>query len=113
MKPGYQVELDLIGNRITALTGLGDLTADLVAAVGRLAERQPKLGTAPPAVELAARLREAAGESGLAGEVSAARHEVEEFRQLLSDAQSSYTEADADAGSSVRAAGERSDGSAT
>ncbi|TQM78294.1 hypothetical protein FHX81_0556 [Saccharothrix saharensis] len=110
---GYRVELDLIANRITALTRLGDLTGDLATAVGRLAERQPKLGTAPPAVELATRLRAAAGESGLAGEVSAARREVEEFRQWVSAAGSSYTEADADVGTSVRAAGERPDGSTT
>ncbi|MFE9749881.1 hypothetical protein ACFYOT_33630 [Saccharothrix saharensis] len=112
-RQGYQVELDLIRNRITTLTRLGDLTGDLVTAVSRLAERQPKLGGAPPAVELATRLRAAAGESGLAGEVSAAQREVEEFRRWVTDAKSSYTEADADVGASVRTAGERSDGSAT
>jgi hypothetical protein len=110
---GYHVELDLIEDRITTLTRLGDLTGDLVTAVSRLAERQPLLGTAPPAVELAARLRAAAGESGLAGEVSAAQREVEEFRRLLSDAKASYTDVDADAGSSVRAAGEPSGRAAT
>ncbi|WP_033440492.1 hypothetical protein [Saccharothrix sp. NRRL B-16314] len=106
---GYHVELDLIEDRITTLTRLGDLTGDLVAAVSRLAERQPMLGAAPPAVELAARLRAAAGESGLAGEVSAAKGEVEAFLRTLSDTKASYSEVDADAGSSVRAAG-RSDG---
>lgn len=109
MSTGYHVELDLIDDRITTLSRLGDLTGDLVASVSRLAERQPKLGTAPPAVELAKRLRAAAGESGLAGEVSAARREVEAFRKILSDAKTAYTDADADAESSVRAAGERSD----
>ncbi|MFD0203617.1 MULTISPECIES: hypothetical protein [Saccharothrix] len=110
---GYHVELDLIEDRITTLTRLGDLTGDLVTAVSRLAERQPMLGTAPPAVELAQRLREAAGESGLAGEVSAAQREVEAFRQVLSDAKASYTEVDDDASASVRAAGERSGREAT
>lgn len=102
--PGYHVELDLIEDRIATLTRLGDLTGDLVAAVSRLAEREPKLGTAPPAVELAARLRAAAGESGLAGEVSAAQREVEAFRRMLSDAKARYVEVDAAAGSSMRAA---------
>ncbi|MER5267560.1 hypothetical protein ABTZ99_36235 [Actinosynnema sp. NPDC002837] len=109
---GYHVELDLIEDRIATLTRLGDLTGDLVTAVSRLAERQPMLGTAPPAVELASRLRAAAGESGLAGEVSAAQREVVAFRQLLADVKAAYTEVDDDAGSAVRAAGERSDGAA-
>ncbi|KOX14515.1 hypothetical protein ADK67_42470 [Saccharothrix sp. NRRL B-16348] len=100
----------MIEDRIAALTRLGDLTGDLVTAVSRLAERQPMLGTAPPAVELASRLRAAAGESGLAGEVSAAQREVVAFRRLLSDARTAYTEVDAAAASAVRAAGELSDG---
>ncbi|MFE2758096.1 hypothetical protein ACFXGA_39465 [Actinosynnema sp. NPDC059335] len=107
MSGGYRVEPDLIQDRITTLTRLGDLTDDLVAAVGALAERQPRLGTAPPAVELAARLRAAAGETGLAGELSATRREVEAFRRLLADARATYTAVDADAESAVRAAGAR------
>ena len=112
MNAGYHVELDLMEDRIATLTRLGDLTGDLVTAVGRLAERQPMLGTAPPAVELAARLRAAAGESGLAGEVAAAQREVEAFHRMLADAKASYTEADADAESAVRTAG-RSGGEAS
>ncbi|WP_367128440.1 hypothetical protein [Saccharothrix sp. HUAS TT1] len=107
MNEGYHVELDLIEARIATLTRLGDLTGDLVSAVGALAAREPMLGTAPPAVELAQRLRAAAGESGLAGEVGAAQREVEAFRRMLAEAKDAYAAVDADAGSSVRAAGER------
>ncbi|WP_020672390.1 hypothetical protein [Amycolatopsis nigrescens] len=99
---GYHVEPDLLEARITTLTRLGELTGDLVATASRLAERQPMLGTAPPAVELAKRLREAAGQSGLAGEVRAAEREVQEFQQMLSEAKSAYAEQDADAESAVR-----------
>jgi hypothetical protein len=112
---GYQVELDQIELRITTLTKLGDLTGDLVTAVSRLAERQPMLGTAPPAVELATRLRAAAGESGLAGEVSAAQREVVEFRRMLAEAKAAYAKVDGDTGKGVQAAGgsPRTDGAAS
>jgi hypothetical protein len=99
---GYEVEPDLLEKRIGTLSQLGDLTADLVATATRLAERLPMLGTAPPAVDLSQRLREAAGNSGLAGEVSAAEREVRAFQQLLSDTKGSYREADDAAASSVR-----------
>jgi hypothetical protein len=105
---GYHVEPDLLETRITMLTKLGELTGDLVATASRLAERQPMLGTAPPAVDLATRLRSAAGQSGLAGEVRAAEREVQAFQQTLADAKAAYTERDADAESAVRAAGEQS-----
>lgn len=102
---GYHVEPDQLEARITTLTKLGDLTRDLVVTASRLAERQPMLGTAPPAVDLAKRLRAAAGQTGLAGEVSAAEREVQEFQQTLADAKAAYTERDADAESAVRTAG--------
>ena len=60
MSKGYDVDPELLGARIATLTKLGDLTGDLVATASRLAERLPMLGTAPPAVHLAMRLREAA-----------------------------------------------------
>jgi hypothetical protein len=108
---GYKVEPDLLEERISALTMLGDLTGDLVATASRLAERLPMLGTAPPAVHLALRLREAAGRSGLAGEVQAAQQEVEAFQRTLSDTKKSYVERESDAESAVRTAGERDGGS--
>jgi hypothetical protein len=98
----YEVELDVLGERVTTLTKLADLTGDLVATASRLAERQPMLGTAPPAVELARRLRAAAGQSGLAGEVRAAEREVAEFRTSLSEANAGYANGDAEAEHAVR-----------
>lgn len=91
---GYEVAPDRLQDRIRTLTRLADLTGDLVATASRLAERQPLLGTAPPAQDLSKRLK-AAG-SGLAGEVSAAEGEVRAFRQMLADIKSSYVETDAE-----------------
>jgi hypothetical protein len=108
MSEGYRVEPDLLEERIATLTKLGELTGDLVATASRLAERLPMLGTAPPAVHLAMRLRDAAGRSGLAGEVQAAQQEVEGFQRTLSDTKESYTERESDTESAVRKAGPRS-----
>lgn len=111
MSDGYRVEPDLLDERIGTLAKLGDLTGDLVATASRLAERLPMLGTAPPAVHLAMRLRDAAGRSGLAGEVQATQQEVEGFQRTLSNTRDSYAEREADTESAVRRAGE-GDGSA-
>ena len=107
MSEGYHVDPDLIEARIRTLTKLGELTGDLVATASRLAERQPMLGTAPPAVDLATRLRAAAGQDGLAGEVRAAEREIQAFRRTLSDAKAAYTEREADAKSAARYAADR------
>lgn len=91
---GYEVAPDQLQDRIRTLTRLAELTGDLVATASRLAERQPLLGTAPPARDLSHRLK-AAG-SGLADEVSAAEREVRAFQQMLADIKATYTETDAD-----------------
>lgn len=91
---GYEVAPDQLQDRIKTLTRLAELTGDLVATASRLAERQPLLGTAPPAQDLSKRLK-AAG-SGLADEVSAAEREVRAFQQMLADIKTTYTETDAD-----------------
>jgi hypothetical protein len=103
---GYQVEPDLLDQRIATLNKLGELTGDLVATASRLAERLPMLGTAPPAVHMAMRLREAAGRSGLAGDVQAAQQEVVAFQRTLSDTRKSYDERESDTESAVRRAGD-------
>jgi len=106
MSDGYRVEPDLLEQRIATLNKLGELTGDLVATASRLAERLPMLGTAPPAVHLAMRLRDAAGRSGLAGEVQGAQQEVEGFQRTLSDTRDSYAERESDTESAVRQAGD-------
>jgi hypothetical protein len=110
MSDGYRVEPDLLEQRIATLSKLGELTGDLVATASRLAERLPMLGTAPPAVHLAMRLRDAAGRSGLAGEVRSAQQEVEGFQRTLSDTKESYAERESDTESAVRKAGEGTGG---
>lgn len=90
---GFEVAPDRLQDRIKTLTRLAALTGDLVATASRLAERQPLLGTAPPARDLSHRLREAG--SGLAGEVKAAEREVREFQDMLAQIRTSYLEADA------------------
>ncbi|MFJ8910891.1 hypothetical protein [Amycolatopsis sp. NPDC102389] len=99
---GIEVELELLDARITTLADLGDLTADLVATASRLAARLPMLGTAPPAAHLANRLREAAGGSGLAGEIKATEREVRQYRQMLASAKHKYQEQEERAGDDLR-----------
>lgn len=107
MKPGqerpeqaagreYRVEPDALETRVAALTELTKTTGDLLASASRLAERLPMLGTAPPAVHLAERLREAAGRSGLTGEVDAADTELNSFREALSDTVTAYRDGETD-----------------
>ncbi|GHH29889.1 hypothetical protein [Lentzea cavernae] len=91
---GYEVAPDLVQDRVRTLARLADLTGELVAAAGRLAGRQPLLGTAPPARDLSQRLQEAG--AGFAGEVGAAEREVREFRRVLAEIRSTYAETDAE-----------------
>ena len=78
-----RVLTDELGAQVKALTGIGDQTGDLVSSARRLAEHQPLLGTAPPAMHLSSRLRDAAGPAGLTGEVSAANTELASYHQEL------------------------------
>ena len=52
------------------------------------------LGTAPPAMHLAMRLREAAGPTGLTGEVSAADTELSSYHQALQATVHQYQDGD-------------------
>ncbi|WP_086666045.1 hypothetical protein [Lentzea kentuckyensis] len=90
----FEVAPEALRDRVRTLTRLAELTGRLVATASRLAERQPLLGTAPPAQDLSQRLK-AAG-SGLAGEVSAAEREVREFQEMLAQIRTNYTETDAE-----------------
>ncbi|KOV80882.1 hypothetical protein ADL03_31195 [Nocardia sp. NRRL S-836] len=83
-----------MADRVRTLTRLAELTGQLVATASRLAEREPPLGTAPPARELARRLTAAAGQTGLAGEVGAAEREVREFERMLAAIRTTYVDAD-------------------
>jgi hypothetical protein len=52
-------------------------------------------------------LRDAAGQSGLAGEVQAAQEEVTAFQRTLSDARDTYVEQDTHAESAMHDGGRR------
>lgn len=91
---GFEVAPDALQDRIRTLTRLAELTGNLVATAGRLAERQPLLGTAPPAQDLSKRLK-AAG-SGLAEEITAAEREVRAFQEMLAQIKGTYVETDAE-----------------
>ena len=95
-RSGFQIEPDAVESRVRALMALADETSELVASASRLAERTPALGTAPPAVHLAGRLREAAGRSGLAGEVAVAETELRSFHEALSATLAAYQDGEAD-----------------
>ncbi|WP_424185409.1 hypothetical protein ACOBQX_26435 [Actinokineospora sp. G85] len=89
-EPGLELLADDLVGQVRSLVGIGDETSGLVSSAARLAERQPLLGTAPPALHLAARLREAAGPTGLTGEVSAADGELAGYHRALRETVSRY-----------------------
>ncbi|EIE99238.1 hypothetical protein [Saccharomonospora glauca] len=109
---GLKVELDSLELPITTLTELGDLAGELVSTASRLAERVPMLGTAPPAVHLAMRLREAAGSSGLEGAIKAAERELREYGEMLEQAKRKYREQEDRSGEDLHAKGASADGGA-
>jgi hypothetical protein len=91
---GFEVRTDELSGQVRALTDIGERTNGLVSSAGRLAERQPLLGTSPPALHLAMRLREAAGPVGLTGEVTAADGELASYHQALNDTVHQYQDGD-------------------
>ncbi len=93
---GFEVRTDELVGQVRALVDIGDHTSGLVSSAGRLAEHRPLLGTAPPAMHLAARLREAAGPAGLTGEVSAADAELASYHRALGDTVHRYRDGDSE-----------------
>lgn len=80
---GYQLQPHELTSHAGTLAELSDRTSGLIDSANRLAQRLPMLGTAPPALHLAMRLREAAGQAGLAGDIGAADTELRDFHQTL------------------------------
>ena len=91
---GFQLLTGELIGQVKALVDIGDQTNGLVSSARRLAEHQPLLGTAPPAMHLASRLREAAGPAGLTGEVSAADEELASYHQALRATVTEYEKVD-------------------
>lgn len=96
MASDFEVSTDELIAQVKALTDIGDQTNGLVSSAGRLGEHQPLLGTAPPAMHLATRLREAAGPAGLTGEVSAADTELASYHRALRNTVSRYQDGDSE-----------------
>ena len=93
---GFEILTDELTGQVRALVDIGDQTSGLVSSAGRLAEHRPLLGTAPPAMHLAARLREAAGPTGLTGEVGAADAELASYHRALRDTVNRYQSSDSE-----------------
>jgi hypothetical protein len=91
---GYQLSTDGLIGQVKTLVEIGDETGGLVSSAGRLAEHQPRLGSAPPAMHLAMRLREAAGPAGLTGEVTAADAELSSYHKALRATVARYQDGD-------------------
>jgi hypothetical protein len=90
----FEVLADELIGQVRGLVDIGDQTTGLVSSAGRLAERTPMLGTAPPAMHLAMRLREAAGPTGLTGNVSAADTELASYHRALDATVKRYQDGD-------------------
>ncbi len=88
---GFRVTHELV-EQVSALARIGDETSGLVASAGRLAERQPLLGGAPPAVLLAKRLRAAA--AALTAEIGAADAELASYHSALRETIARYQNGD-------------------
>lgn len=93
-QPSRRVEVapDELKGQVTALTGIADKTSDLVASARELAQRKPKLGTAPPALNIGKLLR--AGGVMLTAEIDAAETELASFHGALHDTVVEYEEGD-------------------
>ena len=102
---GYQIARQELTAQVAAIAASGDRTSGLVSSARRLAEREPLLGTAPPALHLARRLREAAGQHGLTGEVTAADTELSDYHRALRESVAGYLDLEDDIATGLRATG--------
>lgn len=102
---GYEFKPQELTDQVVALAALGERTNGLVNSANRLADRLPMLGTAPPAMHVAMRLREAAGQSGLTREIGATNSELENFHRALKETVTSYLEGENNIASVLRTAG--------
>jgi hypothetical protein len=101
---GYQLQPEELRAQLSALAALGERNHGVMDSASELSGQLPMLGTAPPALHLARRLRELAGDSGLAGEVRAVGTDLNGFHGALKDTLDSYLDTEEDAVSTLRAA---------
>jgi hypothetical protein len=98
---GYRLTPDDLTTQVTVLAALGDRADGLVRTAGELAQRLPKLGTAPPALHLAKQLRDAAGDTGLTGDVTATSAEFSRFHRNLAVTVADYVQQEQDVAGSL------------
>ncbi|WP_406692224.1 hypothetical protein REH65_10040 [Saccharopolyspora sp. ID03-671] len=104
MSKGYRVATEDLAAQAKELSQVGEQTDGLVTSARQLADRMPMLGTAPPALHLAMRLRRSAGESGLAHEITAAHAALGDFHSALHDTATGYEHSDTTAADLLRGA---------
>ncbi|SDD38784.1 hypothetical protein [Actinokineospora iranica] len=91
---GYAVAPGELKALVKTLGDIADAMSDLVASADRLGQRSPLLGTAPPALALADRLRATAGQAGLTGELGAADTELRDYHRSLVSTLADYLDLD-------------------
>lgn len=99
---GYRVTTENLTAQVGELSRVGEQTELLVSSAALLAERMPMLGTSPPALHLAMRLRQSAGESGLTREITAAHTELGDFHSALHETATGYENTDSAAADALR-----------
>jgi hypothetical protein len=102
---GYRLAPEELTAQVAKLAALGEATSGLESSASALAEQLPMLGTAPPALHLAMRLRDAAGPAGLAGEVGAANTELNSCHRALRETVANYLDREDEITSTFRAVG--------
>ncbi|GAA2669288.1 MULTISPECIES: hypothetical protein [Actinosynnema] len=100
---GYQVALPELTALVTSLGDVADALSALVVSATTLGQRQPLLGTAPPALAMADRLSATAGRAGLTGELSAADDALRDHHRALVTALSEYSDLDEAVASTLNA----------
>lgn len=91
---GYAVAPEQLNALVKTLAEVANAISELVASADRLGQRSPLLGTAPPALALADRLRATAGQVGLTGELGAANTELRDYHRSLVAALADYLDLD-------------------
>lgn len=100
---GFAVEPAELDALVATLGEVADAISGLLRSADRLGQRSPQLGTAPPALALADRLRATAGRAGLTGELGTAESELRGYHRSLVSALADYLDVDATVSSTVEA----------
>jgi len=100
---GFAVVPEELNALVRTMGEVADAVSELAASADRLGRRSPLLGTAPPALALADRLRATAGLAGLTGELGAADTELRDYHRSLVSALAGYVDVDRTLSSTIDA----------